>query len=94
MNKLLQELSKELKNVNLGVVCKKETNTLLHCYLYDLNDCVSNGIIYDYRNCKKLDIKYKKTDLYAIISNKNLKSFCSNERKAYDMANALGMLRQ
>jgi hypothetical protein len=93
MNVLIQKLNKALEKYNLNCTIKKETNTLLDCYLYDINDYTKNGAIYDYRNCKKLDIKYKKDDLVKIIANNNLDSFAKGERKAYDMAKELNMLR-
>lgn len=92
MNKLLVELSKELKKVNLDVTCTKETKTLLQCYLYDLDDCKTNGIIKDYTGCKKLYVVYKKTDLSTMISFKTLSKLAKLERETYDMAKAADML--
>lgn len=93
MNVLIQKLNKALNKYDLDCAVKKETNTLLDCYLYDVNDYKIFSGCYDYRNCKKLDIKYKKDDLVKIIANNNLDSFAKGERKAYDMAKELNMLR-
>ena len=92
MNKLLVELSKELKKVNLDVACTKETMTLLHCYLYDLDDCKVNGIVKDYTGCKKLYVMYKKEDLVKMSELKTLNNFAKLERETYDMANKANML--
>jgi len=95
MNVLINKLNEKLKAYNLGCQVKKETMTLLHCYLYDLNDCIKvNNQVKDYRGCKKMDVDYKKKDLVAIIDNKSLDSFSKSERQNYDMANKLNMLRR
>ena len=94
MNILIEKLNKALEKHNLNCVIKKETNTIVHCYLYDINDYTKMGVIYDYRNCKKFDTKYKKDDLVKIIANNQLSSFAKSERKAYDMADKLNLLRR
>ena len=94
MNVLVEALEKELKEVNLGIMVKKETITKLDCYLFDLDDCVKLGKnITDYRGCKKFDVHYKKTELALMIGNHTLDSFAKRERKAFDTAKQLGVLR-
>ena len=93
MNILIQKLNKALNKYNLDCAVKKETNTLFHCYLYDINDYEIFCGCYDYRNCKKLDTKYNKDILAKIIAYNSLDSFAKGERKAYDMAKELNMLR-
>ncbi len=94
MNVLVEALKQELKEVNLGIMVKKETTTKLDCYLFDLDDGIKLGKnIVDYRKCKKFDVYYKKTDLVLMRDNHTLKSYAQNERKAYDMAKKLNLLR-
>lgn len=93
MNELISKLNVELRKNNLGCVVKKETITLLHCYLYDLNEYTKCGIVKDYTGCKKLDVTYTKQELVCIIDNGKLNSFSKREKENYDMAKRLNMLR-
>lgn len=94
MNVLVEALEQELRKVNLGIIVKKETITKLDCYLFDLDDGIKLGKnIMDYRKCKKFDVHYKKTDLVLMRDNHTLNSYAKNERKAYDMAKKLNVLR-
>lgn len=94
MNKLIEELNKKLKKYDLGCQVKKETITLLHCYLFELDDCKKiSEHIKDYTGCKKLDVDYKKEDLCKLIEHNTLDSFCKKEKEAFEMAKKLNMLR-
>lgn len=104
MNVLIEKLNKVLKDYNLCCVVKKETMTLLHCYLYEIDDCKESTIklfngkeaynFKDYTNCNKYDVTYKKQELYTLIQNNALDFLCKRERKNFDIAKKCNMLRR
>lgn len=104
MNTLIEKLNKVLKDYNLCCVVKKETMTLLHCYLYELDDCKESTIklfngkeaynFKDYTGCKKYDITFKKQELCTYIANKALNFLSKTLKQNYDLADKLGMLRR
>lgn len=94
MNKLVILLNERLLRFGYAITVKKETNTMLKCYIFDLKDYVKIGGVKDYKNCLKMDVDYKKEDIVKMRDNFTLYSFVKREVKNYEIAKKLGMLRK
>lgn len=94
MNTLVSLLNENLEFLGYAITVKKETNTMLRCYIFDLSDCVKKGCIEDYRGCLKMDVDYKKEEIVKMRDNFTLFDFVKKEVKNFEMAKKLGMLRR
>jgi hypothetical protein len=94
VNTLVSLLNERLLKFGYGLTVKKETNTMLRCYIFDLNDYVKIGGVQDYKDCLKMDVDYKKEEIVKMRENFTLWDFVKREIKNYEMAKKLGMLRR